>query len=71
MAFAENVKRLRKEKGISQAELARNVGVTQPMIAQYEIGIRVPTIIIGAKLAKALDTTCEDLLSDRKQNGTS
>ena len=66
MAFAENVRRLRKKKGISQYKLAENVGVSQSAIAQYEIGIKVPTIIIGAKLAKELDTTCEDLLSDRK-----
>jgi len=66
MAFAENVKRLREKKRISQCELAKNVGISQSAIAQYEIGIKVPTIIIGAKLAKELDTTCEDLLSDRK-----
>lgn len=67
MAFAENVKRLREEKGLTQKQLANLVGITQPTIAQYEIGIKVPTIVIGAKLAKELDTTCEDLLSDRKQ----
>lgn len=66
MAFAENVKRLRKKKGISQYKLAENVGVSQSAIAQYEIGIKVPTIVIGARLAKELDVTCEDLLSDRK-----
>lgn len=64
MAFAENVKRLRKKKGISQYKLAENVGVSQSAIAQYEIGIKVPTIVIGAKLAKELDVTCEDLLND-------
>lgn len=63
MAFAENVKRLRKKKGISQCELAKNVGISQSAIAQYELGIKVPTIVIGAKLAKELDVTCEDLLN--------
>ena len=67
MAFAENVKRLREEKGLTQKQLANLVGITQPTIAQYEIGIKVPTIVIGAKIAKELDTTCKDLLSDRKQ----
>lgn len=66
MAFAENVKRLRQKKRISQCELAESVGISQSAIAQYELGIKVPTIVIGAKLAKELDTTCEDLLSDRK-----
>lgn len=70
MSFAENVKYYREKKGLTQEKLAKLVGVTQPMIAQYEIGIKVPTIVIGAKLAKELDTTCEDLLSDRKQEDT-
>ena len=63
MAFAENLKRLREKKRISQCELAKNVGISQSAIAQYEIGLKVPTIVIGAKLAKVLDVTCEDLLN--------
>lgn len=62
MAFAENVKRLREKKGISQYKLAENIGVSQSAIAQYEIGIKVPTIVIGVKLAKELGTTCEELI---------
>lgn len=64
MAFAENVKRLRQKKRISQCELAKNVGISQSAIAQYELGIKVPTIVIGAKLAKELDVTCEDLVNN-------
>lgn len=62
MAFAENVKRLREEMSLTQAELARRVGVTQPTIAQYEMGIKIPTIVVGARLAEQLGTTCEDLI---------
>lgn len=64
MAFAENVRRLREKKRISQCELAKNVGVSQSAISQYELGIKVPTIVIGAKLAKELDVTCEDLVNN-------
>ena len=70
MSFAENVKYYREKKGLTQEKLAKLVGVTQPMIAQYEIGIKVPTIVIGAKLAKELGVTCEDLLNDNKQEDT-
>lgn len=62
MAFSENVKRLREEKSLTQAELARRVGVTQPTIAQYEMGIKIPTIVVGARLAEQLGTTCEELI---------
>lgn len=62
MSFAENVKRLREEKRITQKELAERVGITQPTVAQYEMGIKVPTIVIGARIAEQLGTTCEELL---------
>lgn len=63
MAFSEKVKQLREEKGLTQAELANLIGVTQPTVAQYEKGIKVPTIITGVLLAKRLNTTCEELVS--------
>ena len=65
MSFADNVKRLREQRGLSQAELAEKVDVTQPMIAQYEKGLKIPTIITGVQLAKCLGTTCEELLEGK------
>ena len=65
MAFAENVKRLREQQNLTQKELAERIGITQPTIAQYEMGIKVPTIIVGAKLAEQLGTTCEELLGSK------
>lgn len=62
MAFAENVKRLRMEKDLTQAELAKLVGIAQPTLAQYELGNKVPTIITGVELAKRLGATCEELV---------
>lgn len=62
MAFAENLKKLREEKGYSQAELAEKVGIAQSMITQYERYMKVPTIIVGVELAKVLGTTCENLV---------
>lgn len=62
MAFAQNVKRLREEKGLTQQELAKLIEVAQPTVAQYEKGMKVPTIITGVLLAKKLNTTCEQLV---------
>lgn len=62
MPFAENVKRLRTEKGLTQQELANLVEISQPTLAQYEKGLKIPTIITAVALAKKLDTTCEELL---------
>lgn len=63
MSFAENLKKLREEKGLSQKELANMLDISQPMIAQYERGLKVPTILIGVELVKVLNTTCEELIS--------
>lgn len=63
MSLADNVKKLREQKGLSQLELAEKIDVTQPMIAQYEKGLKIPTIITGVELARALGTTCEELVS--------
>lgn len=62
MAFAENLKKLREEKGLSQAELAKLVGIAQPMIAQYEKNIKIPSLYVGVGLATVLGTTCEQLI---------
>lgn len=63
MSLADNIKRLREEKEYSQAELAKLVGVSQPLINDYEKGRKVPTVITGVDLAKKLDTTVEQLVN--------
>lgn len=64
MSFSTKVKQLREQNSLTQMELAKLVGVAQPTIAQYEIGIKVPTIVIGVKIAQVLGTTCEELVVD-------
>lgn len=62
MSFAEILKKTREEKGLTQAELAKAVNVSQPMIAQYETAIRVPSAPTALAIAKALGTTFEKLM---------
>lgn len=62
MSLAENIKKLRERKELSQGELARLVDVSQPTIAQYEKGMKLPSIVVGVELAKRLGTTCEELV---------
>ena len=64
MSFSQKIKCLRERKALTQKELANLVDVSQPSIAQYEMGIKIPNIVVGVKLAKVLDTTCEDLIDD-------
>lgn len=62
MSLAENLKGARIKANISQAELARKSGVSQPMIAQIETGMKIPGLVVGVRLSKALDITVEQLL---------
>lgn len=45
----------RAELGISQTELARRAGMTQPQVSKLELGGTMPTLPLLARLARALD----------------
>lgn len=62
MSFAENLKSLRTERNFTQQQLADLIGIAQPMIAQYETGLKFPTILTAVRLAEQLGTTCEELV---------
>jgi transcriptional regulator with XRE-family HTH domain len=40
--FKDNLKMLRKEKGIGQAKLAKDIGVSNGIISLWENGIKEP-----------------------------
>ena len=63
MGLPDNIKRLREERGYTQAELGGLVGVAQQVIADYEGGKYRPSIETGVRLANALDTTVEQLVN--------
>jgi transcriptional regulator with XRE-family HTH domain len=67
MAFAENVRKYRELKGMSQLVLANELGVVQSTIARYEMGMKLPNIITGVQLAKILGTTVEKLVEQEEQ----
>ena len=53
---------LRKAAGLSQAELARSLGVPQSSVGFWETAAKPPRSDILPKLAKALGVRVEDLL---------
>ncbi len=61
MKIAENLKKFRKQQGLSQKELAQAVGVTQTMIAHIENGVKIPSLAVSLELAEALNTTVDKL----------
>jgi transcriptional regulator with XRE-family HTH domain len=62
MEFKERLKQLRTKKGISQNQLARDIGVHVTNISRYERGENRPTSDVLSKLANALDVTTDYLM---------
>ena len=59
--IAEKVKKLREQKGLSQAELARLLGITRSSVNAWEMGISVPSTQYIVDLAGVFDI-CTDYL---------
>jgi putative transcriptional regulator len=51
----------RARRNLTQAQLAELVGVSRKTINTVENGIFVPSTVLALKLAKALETTVEEL----------
>lgn len=56
------LKTLRLKAGLSQKELADNVGIQQPNISEMECGKRKPTLDTVRRLAEALGIGVEEVL---------
>jgi len=56
------LKEIREEKGVSQTELAIEIGVRQQTISQYELGITEPDIATIKKLCRFFGVTADYLL---------
>lgn len=54
MSVGENIKALRKNKGLSQKQLADEVELSEITIRRYEKGINDPTTEVVNKIAEAL-----------------
>jgi len=64
MAFADKIKEARKNKGMTQKQLADLAGVSYRAVQTWEAGRLPKSLDPVMKLAKALDTTSEELLDE-------
>ena len=60
---------IRKLQGLTQVQVAQALGTTQGTYALYESGARGISLKVLPRLAKALDTTEENLLGLERRNG--
>lgn len=62
--IADNVRKARKKKGLSQDKLAREAGVAYNTVVKIESGEnKNPTIETLRNIAKALDVSVDDLIN--------
>ena len=53
MSLSENIRIMRESRGLSQSELAEQIGLQKQNVSAYERGVKVPTV---EKLVAIADT---------------
>jgi len=66
MNVGDNIKKLRKEKGLQQKQIAIELGIDQSNYNKIENGKREPSIDLLNKLAGLFDVTVDDILNPDK-----
>ena len=68
----ENIRRCRKERSLTQEQLAETLGVTTGAVYKWEAGLSVPELAMIMELADFFDTSVDALLGyEMKDNGLS
>ncbi|MDY0088775.1 MAG: helix-turn-helix transcriptional regulator [Flavobacteriaceae bacterium] len=64
MSFGNKLLELRKQKGLSQEDLAVDLGISQSSVSNYEAGLTKPDITVLEKVSAYFSVPVSDLLSD-------
>lgn len=64
--FSERLKRYRKERNLTQQQLADALGVSNKSVSRWESGGGYPDLPLLVPLAKTLGVTADDLLDEEK-----
>ena len=64
MVNGERIKKLMKEKGLSEYELAKQVGIGQPMVSHITRGLREPSLTVLGRIAQTLGVKVADLIEE-------
>ena len=63
--FCENLKKIRKSKGLSQEQLACELNVVRQTISKWEKGYSMPDAELLVRLADVLEVSVSDLLGSK------
>ena len=64
MSIAENIKRIRLEHGLSQAELGKIAGVSDKAVSTWELGLKTPSMGAVEKMANYFGITKSAIVDD-------
>lgn len=60
--LSENIREMRKARGITQTELAQSLSVTPQSVSRWETGQAYPDVVLLPKIAKYFDVTLDELM---------
>ncbi len=60
--LAENIRDMRKARGITQTELAQSLSVTPQSVSRWETGQAYPDVVLLPKIARYFDVTLDELM---------
>lgn len=62
------IRELRQARGLSQARVAEDVGVSKPAVCKWETGVSVPRTELLPLLARVLDCSIDELFGGEQQD---
>lgn len=65
--FGEKIKKLRKQKTLTQEQLAKRLWVTKSIISAYESGNKYPSLDMLVKLSQTFNVSTDYLLGVNKK----
>lgn len=63
-SIGDGIRSRRKNAGMTQDELANEIDISQPMLAQIERGSKVPTMVLGRQIARVFKCSMEELFEE-------
>ena len=69
-SIGETIASLRKQKGMTQNELAEKMNITDKAVSKWERDLSCPDINTISKLADILDVSVEELLKAKKKENS-
>ena len=66
MTLGQKITKIRKEKKLSQIDIAKVVGVSRDAISKYERDDIIPSVEVAKKIAKTLSVSLDYLVSEQE-----